>query len=546
MPQVDLFTAAAIVAVVVLLYHYVAKKYEYFLTKPVPCVKPTFLLGSSGPTMFRKADVVSHFKKIYDAFPDASVAGFYDLLTPMFLLRDPEMIKKIGVKDFDFFMDHSPLSPDQVSDGEQNYDPDTLFANSLFALRGQKWRDMRSTLSPAFTGSKMRHMFELVDECGKSLIEFFKAEAAAGRPMEYEMKEVFSKVGNDVIGTVAFGIKVDSLRDPENEFYMKGKKMLNFQSLATFAKFLLIRFAPRLMRWLKSDILDGDSASYFKRMIVDNMKQREVHGILRNDMIQMLMDVRKGTLKHQKDEKDTKDAGFATVEESQVGKSSHSRVWTETELIAQCFLFFLAGFDTVSTCMTFLMYELMVNPDIQKRLHEEILETDKSLSGKSLNYEVLQQMEYMDMVVSETLRKWPPGVISDRYCNKNYLYDDGRGTRFLIEKGQVVMIPAYCIHHDPRNYSDPDRFDPERFNEANRAQINTGIYIPFGVGPRNCIGSRLALMEVKCMVYHLLKHFEVVPTEKTQIPVRIARDSFALQPEKGVWVELKLRNSKDS
>lgn len=72
MPQVDLFTAAAIVAVVILLYHYVAKKYEYFLTKPVPCVKPTFLLGSSGPTMFRKADVVSHFKKIYDAFPDAS------------------------------------------------------------------------------------------------------------------------------------------------------------------------------------------------------------------------------------------------------------------------------------------------------------------------------------------------------------------------------------------------------------------------------------------------------------------------------------------
>lgn len=391
----------------------------------------------------------------------------------------------------------------------------------------------------------MRHMFELVAECGRSLVEHFQTEAAAGRTMEHEMKETFSKVGSDLIATLAFGIKVDSLREPENVFYANGKKMLNLKSLATFVKFLLIMFVPRLMRWLKVDVLNGQSAAYFKRMILDNMEQREAHKILRNDMIQILMEVRKGTLQHQKEEKDTKDAGFATVEESQVGKSSHSRVWTETELVAQCLLFFLAGLDTVSTCITFLTYELTVDPDIQQRLYEEITETDKSLNGKPLSYDVLQRMQFMDMIVSETLRKWPPGVISNRYCNKNYLYDDGRGTQFVIEKGQVILIPSYCIQRDPRYFPDPDRFDPERFNEANRAQINTSAYIPFGVGPRNCIGSRLALMEVKCMVYYLLKDFELIATGKTQIPVRIARDSFGLHPEKGVWIEFKPRSSPD-
>ncbi|EAT41572.2 AAEL006804-PA [Aedes aegypti] len=535
--------AAAVLVAVLLFCRYVAKKYQYFLTKPVPCVKPTFLLGSSGPTIFRKVDVATHFKKIYDVFPQAPVIGFYDFTTPMYLLRDPEMIKKVSIKDFDYFTDHVPMMP---TDAEKEHNPDTLFGNTLLSLRGQKWRDMRSTLSPAFTGSKMRHMFELVAECGRSLVEHFKAEAAAGRTMEHEMKETFSKVGSDLIATLAFGIKVDSLREPENVFYANGKKMLNLKSLATFVKFLLITFVPRLMRWLKVDVLNGQSAAYFKRIILDNMEQREAHKILRNDMIQILMEVRKGTLQHQKEEKDTKDAGFATVEESQVGKSSHSRVWTENELVAQCLLFFLAGLDTISTCMTFLTYELTVDPDIQQRLYEEITETDKSLNGKPLSYDVLQRMQYMDMIVSETLRKWPPGVISNRYCNKNYLYDDGRGTQFVIEKGQVILIPSYCIQRDPRYFPDPDRFDPERFNEANRAQINTCAYIPFGVGPRNCIGSRLALMEVKCMVYYLLKDFELIATEKTQIPVSIARDSFGLHPEKGVWIEFKPRSSQDS
>lgn len=213
-------------------------------------------------------------------------------MTPLNLLRDPDMIKKLAVKDFDYFTDHSQADFGKSSE-EDSDDGDTLFGNSLFTLKGQKWRDMRATLSPAFTGSKMRHMFELVAEFGKSMVEFFKAEAKAGKRLEYEMKDTFGRFGNDVIAMVAFGIKVDSLRDPENEFYVKGKKMMNFQTLTTPVKFLGFRFMPWLMRLLKSELADAQSAEYFKWMIVDNMKQREMHGIVRNDMI--LMDVKKGS-----------------------------------------------------------------------------------------------------------------------------------------------------------------------------------------------------------------------------------------------------------
>uniref|UniRef100_A0A8D8C418 Probable cytochrome P450 9f2 n=2 Tax=Culex pipiens TaxID=7175 RepID=A0A8D8C418_CULPI len=539
MVQVDFLTAGAVFAIILLVYHYIAKKYEYFLPKPIPCIKPSFLLGSSGPMMLRQKDIISHVQWLYNQFPDFKVAGFYDLTTPIFMLRNPDVIKKIGVKDFDYFTDHSPT---MAGASEKEVNGDQLFANSLFALRGQKWRDMRATLSPAFTGSKMRHMFELVAASAKSTAEYFKAEAKAGKRLEYEMKDTLSRFSNDVIATVAFGIEVDSMRERENDFYVKGKQMVNFQSIVVLLKFLLIRTVPSLAQKLKIDFIDKDLAAYFKTMITDNMKQRDAHSIIRNDMIHMLMEVRKGSLKHQKEEKDTKDAGFATVEESTVGKSNHSRVWTENELIAQCFLFFLAGFETVSIAMTFLAYELTVNPDVQNRLYAEILDTEQALGGKPLTYEDLQKMEYMDMVVSEGLRKWPPAVVSDRFCNKDYLFDDGEGTRFVIDKGQTVWIPTIAIHHDPKYYPNPEKFDPERFNEQNRPNINLGAYLPFGIGPRNCIGSRLALMEVKSIMYYLLKDFSFEPSEKTQIPLKMAKNMFAMQAENGVWLELKPRH----
>lgn len=89
--------------------------------------------------------------------------------------------------------------------------------------------------------------------------------------------------------------------------------------------------------------------------------------------------------------------------------------------MAQCILFFLAGFTGLSTTLCFLYHELAVNLDIQERLHEEIHETNEKLNGKPVTFESLQKMSYLDMVVSETLRKWPVGFMGERKANKQYL-----------------------------------------------------------------------------------------------------------------------------
>lgn len=106
-----------------------------------------------------------------------------------------------------------------------------------------------------------------------------------------------------------------------------------------------------------------------------------------------------------------------------------------------------------------------------------------------------------------------------------------------------VLIPIWSLHHDSRYFPEPEKFDPDRFSEDNRGTVDPNTYMPFGVGPRSCIGSRFALMEIKAIFYYILLNFSLEVTEKTQIPLQLEKHPLAVKPEKGVWVELKPRET---
>lgn len=391
-----------------------------------------------------------------------------------------EFIRQITIKDFDNFEDHV---------GFIDSDSDTLFGKSLFLLSEQKWRDMRTTLSPAFTGAKMRHMFELVVECAEDMSKYFVAEAKHGKPIQWEMKELFSRYTSDVIASSAFGLKVDSLNDRSNEFFTIGTGSLNFSSMKVALRLLLIRTMPTLMRALDFEFFTAKTKKFFKSMVMHTMDEREKKQIHRPDMINILMQVRSGNLKfHQNEESKNYDAGFATADDSNIGhKAPVKREWTEDEIVAQCFIFFAAGFDTASTLMSFLSYELALNQDIQQKLYDEIRAVNATLNGARLTYDTLSKMKYLDQVISEALRKWPPAIFTNRKCTRDFKYDLD-GNSILIERGISVWIPIYSIHHDSELYENPEKFDPERFNDENKHNIKPASYIPFGIGPRNCIG----------------------------------------------------------
>ncbi|XP_062551078.1 probable cytochrome P450 9f2 [Armigeres subalbatus] len=532
--EVNIGVWIVVLSVLILAYRWITRNNNYFHDKPIPSMAVQPLFGSTGPLILKKFSFHDFVHHIYVKYPNAKIFGLFDALMPIFVVRDPELIKKITVKDFDHFIDHRPFFGNSENDN-----PYSIFGKTLFAMGGQKWRDMRATLSPAFTGSKMRKMFELVIECSESVAHYYANQSE--NKVEVELNDLCTRFSSDVIATCAFGMRMNSFTDRENDFYDNGKKMMRFERLSVALRMFALKLCPTLVGQLGIDIIDRNQIRYFSALIMDAVKERRTKGITRTDMINLLIQARQGILKHH-DEKEG-DEGFATAKESSIGKTNVKSNMTDIEMIAQAFVFFLAGFETVATTLTFLMYDLAMNKDVQQRLYEEIVATNEHLQGKHLNYDTLQKMKYLDMAVTESMRLRPAAAFLDRICVHDYELDDGQGLKFTINKGTTVWIPTQGLHLDPKYYPNPEKFDPERFSEENKASINPMTYLPFGIGPRNCIGSRFALMEIKAVVYYLLLKFSMEVNSKTPIPLKLRKGFTIVGAEGEVMIDLRARKA---
>lgn len=154
--------------------------------------------------------------------------------------------------------------------------------------------------------------------------------------------------------------------------------------------------------------------------------------------------------------------------------------WEDDDLVAQCAVFFFAGFETTSTLLCFMAHELACNPDIQQKLKDDIMAIETQLENESVTYDMIKEFKYMEMVVSESLRLWPPVFQTDRQVTKPYRLQ-GNGVSVTLTTNDSIWIPIYGLHLDANYWPEPKRFDPERFNDENRKHIRAGTYLPFGM-----------------------------------------------------------------
>ncbi|XP_050293218.1 cytochrome P450 9e2-like isoform X3 [Anthonomus grandis grandis] len=471
------------------------KRLGVLQTNPIP------LFGDSWRILFRTMSNKKFAEYIYNLYPQERVVGSYNFSVPTLFLRDPEIIKQIGIKDFEHFVDHAPLIDPEA---------DPLWSRNLLSLSGDKWREMRRLLSPTFTSSKIKSIYLTIEEAARNFVTYFKEKQEEGI-IELEVKDLFTRFTNDIIATTAFGIQVDSLRESNNTFYLMGKKMTDVTGFSNIFRFFMGQIFPKLAKACGIRIIDAKSAEYFAKVIDDTLKQREKNNIKRQDMIDGLLEGRK--------------------------KQASNQI-TNLDITAQAFIFFFGGFETIATVMSFGAYELAINKYVQDKLREEI-KANVSSDGK-VSYETLQEMKYMDMVVSEILIKWPPFPITDRICTKPYTIKalDKNSNDIPILLHQKLQIPTSAIQNDPKYFPNPEKFDPERFSEENVKNIVPYSYLPFGIGPRICIGNRLSLTEVKLMFFYLLLNCEIVPVQKTITPPILTKDLF-VSIKGGTWLGIK-------
>lgn len=138
---------------------------------------------------------------------------------------------------------------------------------------------------------------------------------------------------------------------------------------------------------------------------------------------------------------------------------------------------------------------------------------------------------------------YPTFIEIERLCTKSYTIQPKNQDEKEVQivKGDSVGFPVYAIHYDEDYFPNPGKFDPERFSEENKSKIEPYSYLPFGVGPRNCLASRFALMESKILIIKLLSKFELLPTTKTPIPMRFKKGTFGISPEKPVILDFNPR-----
>lgn len=262
-----------------------------------------------------------------------------------YMITDAELIKRITIKDFDHFANH-----------DQNFDAiDRVFSKSLFSLHNQQWREMRTILSPVFTSSKMKMMFGLLSNHLADFMTHFKRKAVD----DIDVYDIFSRFTADGISTAALGFEGDCVKNENSEIFKIVKQSLeDFTNFRSVLKFLLMSIAPQIYKASGFQLINKKVIDFVRHVTIDTMSDRERNNISRPDVIQLLLEVRKGKgqLKSKDKEEEINDdelQNFSAHTEFNVStnKPASSLDINDDDLwIAQTFIFFVAGYKLQTAC----------------------------------------------------------------------------------------------------------------------------------------------------------------------------------------------------
>uniref|UniRef100_A0A6Q2X5D0 unspecific monooxygenase n=1 Tax=Esox lucius TaxID=8010 RepID=A0A6Q2X5D0_ESOLU len=474
LPYFSAETWTLLVLLITLIVVYGYWPYGYFTKLGIPGPKPLPFVGTM---MEYKKGFFNFDSECFQKY--GRIWGIYDGRQPVLCTMDRTMIKTILIKEcYNIFTNR------------RNFQMNGELYDGLTVAEDDTWKRIRSVLSPSFTTGRLKEMFGIMKQHSSNLLNGMKKKAENG--LAIELKEFFGPYSMDVVTSTAFSVNIDSLNNPSDPFVSNIKKMLKFDL-----------FSPLLFFISEINL----------RMSLTNNISFFFQG--RVDFLQLMIDSQK-------------DSKTKTGEEQNKGLSDH-------EILSQAMIFIFAGYETTSSTLSFLAYNLATNPHVMTKLQEEI---DTVFPNKApIQYEALMQMEYLDSVLNESLRLYPIAPRLERVAKKTVEING-----IIIPKDCVVLVPTWTLHRDPEIWSDPEEFKPERFSKENKESIDPYSYMPFGAGPRNCIGMRFALIMIKLAMVEILQSYTFTACEETQIPLEMDIQGL-LMPKQPIKLKLEPRSN---
>ncbi|XP_054167648.1 cytochrome P450 3A8-like [Oppia nitens] len=492
--------------------------------------------------------------------------GVYELTVPVLYVSDPVVIRDVLIKDFHCFVNKRSFT--------NNTDP--VMDNMLDNLMGHNWKRVRSIISPTFTNSKLKLMIPLIKECLQTMdknLERVAADAATADGssqlplLETDIKQLFGAYSMEVIIQVAFGVKVDVMIDEDNPII---RNIRTFFARDLSLRYYILFLPESLVKWLKLEIFDRNVTKFFQdftlKLIDDYRRQQQQQlktGVNGNQQkriyfLQLMLDSMSSTetttddkvdvITDEEDE-DITDGSVNNQEEYEELFSSSLSSSTKSmntsnksisidELISQSVFLFIAGYETTASTLSIVSYLLAKNPVVQEKLFEEVDDYFIHNSQKDVDYDILRSLKYLDAVIKESIRLYPNSPFIEREANTDYTLSTG----IQIKTGQQIHIPIYAIHRDDDNFPRADQFIPDRFLDDNDIQQphNPYVYLPFGIGPRNCLGKRLVDLISKLSLANAVHKYRFIDTGK---PMEFYENLLLMAPKK-VMVSVEKREVK--
>ncbi|RIB20329.1 cytochrome P450 [Gigaspora rosea] len=457
-----------LVAVLTLVGYFLYKYYIYPLYLSPLCKIPgppieNFILGNSTSILSdNQGEVYVNLKKQY-----GGMVRYHLLLNePNILISDPKLVQQILVTRS---YDYPKHFPNKVSAKQ-------LLGEGIFFAHGDVHKRQRKMMNPSFAIANVKEMMPTFVQGANQLKDLWTNQIGNKKEERITITNLVQKITLDIIGLVGFNYEFNSTTT-DSELSRAYNSV--FASSSSFIFLGLVEYFPFLRK-----ISTPQNNKYWNSIntiynAADNLIAEQKNSLIRGkDLLSLLV-------------------------KSNENLPADEQL-THNELRSQVMTLLLAGHETTSTVLSWTLYYLAKNPDVQDQLRKEILNVFIS-PNHIPSFEELDQLKFLECVFKEALRITPPSPLITRYNLKDEIMNG-----YVIPKNTPLIIPSYAIHHDPLIWGeDVESFNPSRWLDPNiKSKISNSNFIPFSAGPRSCLGMRMAHLELKTFLTIIIRNLK--------------------------------------